>query len=125
MVPSHKKKIKGWVYIMEEMRTPSLIKIGHSNDPLRRVQELEVGNPSNIRLLLTIEGTKDAEIALHNKFRAHRENREWYRNEGGLAKFLKGIRTLTDGHGIRDYAEIAKEEKLLADQARQEEMNKW
>ena len=75
------KKIKpGHVYLIQ-MGDTDLYKIGKSqSSPLRRLKELQVGNPETLRLIETAR-TWDFEIMekdLHQLFLSKRRKGEWF-----------------------------------------------
>jgi len=53
-----------------------LVKIGIASDPVRRLRELQTGQPMELRLLWSIAG--DYEHDLHVHFAAHRVRGEWF-----------------------------------------------
>ena len=59
-------------------RSQGYYKIGFSNDPLKRLAELQVGNPSSIELVGTIPGTFLEERRLHTLFKGKRIRGEWF-----------------------------------------------
>ena len=52
------------------------LKIGKSENPQRRLKELQTGSPTTLTLLHSIEG--DFESELHQKFREFNLNGEWF-----------------------------------------------
>lgn len=66
-----------------------LIKIGYSKEPVKRLEDLGTSSGEEIEIILTIPGTRRDERKFHLQFRACRERREWFREEGRLHTFLK------------------------------------
>ena len=54
------------------------IKIGHANDPWRRLSELQTSNPTPMRLLALLDGEEAEEAALHLRFQGLRIRGEWF-----------------------------------------------
>ena len=66
------------------------IKIGKSSgDMKRRLGELQVGNPVELRLLVSIPG--DVEQAMHMRFARQRIRGEWFRPDPVLLAFVAGV----------------------------------
>lgn len=53
-------------------------KIGFSENPQKRIHDLQVANSVELELLATMEGDKKDEKSLHIKFDLHRVNGEWF-----------------------------------------------
>jgi hypothetical protein len=75
-------------------------KIGHSNYPLERLTNLQVGSPHNLKLIACCPGGKTIEDYLHNVYNSNKVRGEWFNfNEEELKSFIdvmKGIRN--DSH---------------------------
>jgi hypothetical protein len=55
------------------------IKIGFTDkDPLDRLATLQTGNPHKLTLVATVEGDKQTEKELHQRFASDRTNGEWF-----------------------------------------------
>lgn len=87
-VPTPKKKPESWVYFIESEGS-SLVKIGYSISPEKRLKELQTSSPETLVMLGTIPGGKSKEIELHKKFAKHRERGEWFHKAPELAKFIE------------------------------------
>ena len=75
-----------YIYIFKSVGLQQpLWKIGHSNNPIRRLAELQTGCPFKIKEYVRIrcDGVNHNEIErlLHDKLSAHRQRggREWYK----------------------------------------------
>lgn len=78
----------GYVYFV---RAGEAIKIGYSVHPIKRMSELQIGNPDPMELLGALRGTFQDEKALHADF-SHLEIREeWFRAEEELLDFIEEI----------------------------------
>lgn len=77
-----------WVYFIESEGS-SLVKIGYSISPEKRLKELQTSSPETLVMLGTIPGGKSKEIELHKKFAKHRERGEWFHKVPELAKFIE------------------------------------
>lgn len=80
-------KRESWVYFIES-KGSSLIKIGYSITPEKRLKDLQTSSPEALQLLGTIPGGKAEEAELHKKFERHREHGEWFRKGPELATFI-------------------------------------
>jgi hypothetical protein len=56
----------------------ALLKIGYTNDPVRRLQMLQTGSPTKLELLAVEEGDAAREAALHSQFSMLRRHGEWF-----------------------------------------------
>ena len=63
------------IYFME---SAGRVKIGYSENPVRRVAALSTASPMPCTLIGVTEGDRAAESAIHERFKAHRRNREWF-----------------------------------------------
>jgi hypothetical protein len=66
------------------------IKIGFTagDDAEVRRQALQTGNPSQLVVLFTMDGTRQDETNLHERFSASRECGEWFRPTPDLLQFI-------------------------------------
>lgn len=69
---------KGRVYVITCMGH-TLCKIGYtSGDPLKRLQQLQTGNPFKLALVGSVEGGPEVEARAHKKFADLRLEGEWF-----------------------------------------------
>lgn len=68
---------KGFVYFIQSEEGP--IKIGFSDDPAKRLDQLQVASPSQLRLLGSLPCKSTREAAIHGYFAEHRLRGEWFR----------------------------------------------
>lgn len=78
------------VYFIKQAGTGH-IKIGTSNEPARRLKELQTASSEPLELLGVIDGGQDTEKALHRKFSSFKKSGEWYKSSPGLLRHLKEI----------------------------------
>jgi hypothetical protein len=77
----------GFVYFLQAGEAGP-IKIGWALDPLARLNELQVGCPEPLRLLMTLTDEGGLEAQLHRRFARLRLRGEWFRAEQELACLL-------------------------------------
>ncbi len=74
MIPRH-------LYVIQSATTGA-IKIGRSNDPLKRLAQLQTGSPYRLRIILVVEGGGWREGEIHKKLSAwkttHANGGEWF-----------------------------------------------
>lgn len=66
-------------------------KVKRSSEVMRRLAQLEPGCPWPLRLICTLHGGIYEERELHARFEHLRIHREWFRLEGELLLWLRGI----------------------------------
>lgn len=92
-----------YVYILvEEGGDPSIVKIGHSKDPLNRPNGYKAANYRRLRVLFTLSGGQPLEAEIHTKFselRVGNGGDEWFKLSSDLISFLQNKlkEVLTDG----------------------------
>ena len=65
------------------------IKIGWSNDPVRRLIGMRTGNPEALSLLAVMPGDSKTESELHRRFDKHRVTREWFAPHVDIWKLIE------------------------------------
>ena len=97
------------LYIMTRSDAPSLIKIGRSNNPERRAQDLHTGHCFTMEVLACMKHVGMHERAVHAILKPHRFQHgpgvEWFRCSLGQA--LTAIGQVVDGAADRDAAVTA------------------
>lgn len=89
----------GSVYFIVDQMGADTIKIGWSRDPARRLQELQVGNPTPLKIIGCVAATRLIEPALHQLFAPAAVSGEWFTDpEGSIRRWLK---EMTFGHPIQ------------------------
>lgn len=75
--------IRGWVYIIENVSMPDILKIGFSTkDPILRAKELAgTGSPHPFHVVfdVLVEDPRSVEQAAHLALASKREGKEWFR----------------------------------------------
>jgi hypothetical protein len=77
----------GVVYFLANAE--GFIKIGFSTDVVQRQATLQIGSPSELRLLGFLPASNRIEAELKHRFRALRVRGEWHRPEKPLLDFIK------------------------------------
>ena len=72
------------------------IKLGYTNDLRRRLVELQVGSPVELRVLLAMPGCLDDETALHVRFKPDLLRGEWYRPSETLLAWIEAERAMRE-----------------------------
>lgn len=72
------------LYLIEAVGT-SMFKIGRAVDPVQRLQNLQAGSPSPLRLVWAAQAEVQAEGMLHRHFCGRRKSGEWFQFEAGDA----------------------------------------
>lgn len=94
----HGPKTPG-VYFVQEADNGA-IKIGYADWPKKRLKELQVGNPRELRIIgLLLTDDHREESRMHRRFAAHRLRGEWFRPAPELVEFIDNMvaRYLRDG----------------------------
>ena len=60
------------------IRQGEFIKIGFTESPLNRLSQLQTANPTNLEVLLIIDGERDLEAKYHELFKDHAHRGEWF-----------------------------------------------
>lgn len=75
-----RRSIDAFVYLVysnTDDKNRTLVKIGYSKDPKKRLSELKTANPK-VKLLSTKKGSMDLEWKLHSYFSKYHQQREWF-----------------------------------------------
>lgn len=64
----------------------TLVKIGRSVDPLRRLATFQTSSPEKLKIVLTLDG--DRELDLHQRFAEFRVRGEWFRPSVEMLSFI-------------------------------------
>ena len=78
------------------------IKIGHAKDPLKRLNDLQTGQPAPLRLLATMPGGVEVERELHDRFAEFHLQGEWFFATERLLGFIEGLVYAADTKEIFD-----------------------
>lgn len=82
---------QSWVYFIAN-HEDGTVKIGYSDDPQRRLSDLQMGNHSRLEILATVPGGQDVEQMLHERFADSRIDGEWFDLSGNLREFIQRVR---------------------------------
>lgn len=116
--PVENKNKKGFVYYIQEEMDGN-IKIGWSEDPLKRLSEHQTSNSRELRMLVYVKGDKDYEKEIHRKFQSSKTTGEWFKPDKRLlvhiekerSKFFEIVQNLSD-----DYNELKERLEKLENQ---------
>lgn len=67
------------------------VKIGTSTDPVKRLNELQTGNPYKLKLLGVLPGSFMTEKALHEAFSDYKLEGEWFKFKGRLKDSIMAL----------------------------------
>lgn len=89
-----RKPTKGKVYLIKDTNT-GLVKIGRTTDVSKRLSSLQIGHPSHLQLLHTIDCSdyKQEEAFLHSILRYFRTRGEWFRLSDDIIEWICSIPT--------------------------------
>lgn len=76
----------GFVYFIS--LADKYVKIGYSQFPFRRFQEIQAYNPSDLSLLGMLPGNISLEKKLHKHFGEHRVRNEWFLLDEEIEEFV-------------------------------------
>ena len=65
------------------------VKIGYTLEPKRRVIEIQVSMPTELKVLLIIEGNKKLEKELHSLFVSLKTRGEWFLLDGVIEEYIE------------------------------------
>ncbi|QTH19613.1 GIY-YIG nuclease family protein [Rhizorhabdus wittichii] len=91
--PRRKPKVlsgQPYVYFIGERRGP--VKIGTSNDVMRRLCDMQVSYPRRLSVLAVTPGGADIERMYHQHFAGDRMSGEWFRRTPALMAEMKRLR---------------------------------
>ena len=75
--------------------TNGLVKIGKSNAPGKRVKELQIGSPLELKIKRVISGGLYLESILHLYFKHLHKHGEWFKPDTELSLFINGKRNIS------------------------------
>ena len=103
-------KEEGFVYYIQEEMDGN-IKIGWSDDPIKRLTQHQTSNSRELRMLVYVKGSQEYEKEIHRKFQNSKTTGEWFKPDKRLlvhiekerSKFFEIVQNLSD-----DYEELKK-----------------
>jgi len=111
--PEGNKSKEGFVYYIQEEMDGN-IKIGWSEDPIKRLQQHQTSNSRELRMLVYVKGSPDYEKEIHRKFQTSKTTGEWFKPDKRLlvhiekerSKFFEIVQKLsTDYENLRSRIE--------------------
>ncbi len=70
------------------IRSNKAVKIGYSDNPYRRLADLQVSNSEDLTVLLVITGGRIKEQELHRQFKEQRIRGEWFKFESNIQSYI-------------------------------------
>lgn len=89
--PDLRKTHREWVYFVQAVPPPHLIKIGKTCRLKWRLRGLQTMSPVQLRLIGAISAPRGAELLLHAMFREERKHGEWFLASEALVAFIKHL----------------------------------
>ncbi len=79
------------VYFLKVLAERQPIKIGHTKNLERRMQELQSANPFELEFIGVMDGDFEKEQEVHKEFSRLRVSgrKEWYKNDGSIVEYVK------------------------------------
>jgi predicted GIY-YIG superfamily endonuclease len=113
--PKEPKTEEGFVYYIQEEMDGN-IKIGWSNDPIKRLPQHQTSNSRELRMLVYVKGSQDYETEIHKKFQNFKTTGEWFKPDKRLlvhiekekSKFFEIVQNLST-----DYEELKKRLEVI------------
>jgi hypothetical protein len=91
-----------YVYFIRPVGMPGLVKIGFSNNPAKRLDNMLCWSPIPLEIAATIPGDIKLEGRIHGLFKDCHSHREWFNETPQLTRFIErlaageSIEALTD-----------------------------
>lgn len=101
----------GFVYIIKDISLTQCYKIGHTNNPSRRVYDFAVQLPFEVMVVLLIKVNDPLELekTLHHTFANKRTHGEWFQltdTELTYARFIVEMRIFYSKYSMEDRIKI-------------------
>lgn len=90
------------------------IKIGYSNNPEFRIDQLQTGCPTKLHLQATMSGCSKTESGLHELFSHLRVRGEWFRYDEELKWFIRTVKENPDTLNIKTLYMESQKKRILA-----------
>jgi hypothetical protein len=96
------------IYVIETDSDPKYYKIGYAQDPNRRISELQVGCPFDLKVVTTVPGDieglspREFERMIHGYLAEHKARGEWFH----ASDYVEGVvEVLVDGKFLRKFVD--------------------
>ena len=90
--PEETKSKEGFVYYIQEEMDGN-IKLGWSEDPIKRLQQHQTSNSRELRMLVYVKGSPDYEKEIHRKFQTSKTTGEWFKPDKKLLVHIEKERS--------------------------------
>jgi len=105
--PEETKSKEGFVYYIQEEMDGN-IKIGWSEDPIKRLQQHQTSNSRELRMLVYVKENPDYEKEIHRKFQTSKTQGEWFKPDKRLlvhiekerSKFFEIVQKLSTDYDV-------------------------
>ena len=84
------------------IKAQSNVKIGYAADPLKRLKELQTGNPYKLKLVATMPGCFKTESAIHEVYKKYKRTGEWFKYDGALKWAIVAITDIGNPYPVID-----------------------
>lgn len=91
------------------IRSGKFVKVGLSEQPWKRLSDLQTAHHNHLEMLAIMPGDRSAEQRLHRRFAEYRHNREWFRDSEPLQEYIRQVRDMYAD--IQDRPVVSKEVK--------------
>ena len=90
--PEETKSKEGFVYYIQE-ELDGNIKIGWSDDPIKRLSQHQTSNSRELRMLVYVKGSQEDEREIHRKFQNSKTQGEWFKPDKRLLVHIEKERS--------------------------------
>ena len=90
--PEGNKSKEGFVYYIQEEMDGN-IKIGWSDDPIKRLTQHQTSNSRELRMLVYVKGSQEYEREIHRKFQTSKTTGEWFKPDKRLLVHIEKERS--------------------------------
>ena len=90
--PEGNKSKEGFVYYIQE-ELDGNIKIGWSDDPIKRLSQHQTSNSRELRMLVYVKGSQEDEREIHRKFQNSKTQGEWFKPDKRLLVHIEKERS--------------------------------
>lgn len=88
------------------IRAKKFLKIGYSKDPIKRISELQTGNPVKLKLIGVLPGTYETEKMIHRVLSKFRVEGEWFKVQGKVESLVHAFSDKNNIHQIKDFKSL-------------------